>query len=57
MNAKQIDDTIAMLSHSQGFYGRLRRDLGEATPEAREEFYSRFRDCKDPVDFVMAPEG
>ena len=38
MNREQILDTILMLSRSQGFYGRLYRDIMDADEEDRECF-------------------
>lgn len=38
MNRKQILDTILMLAQSQGFYGRLYRDIIDADEEDRECF-------------------
>lgn len=57
MTREQIDRTIDDLSGSQGFYGRLKASLAEATEEVRNEFYSRFSTCSDPVSFVIALEG
>lgn len=38
MKRKQILDTILMLAQSQGFYGRLYRDIMGADEEDRECF-------------------
>ena len=40
MNREQILDIILMLSRSQGFYGRLYRDIMDADKEDRECFLS-----------------
>ena len=40
MNREQILDTILDLARSQGFYGRLYRDIMDADEEDRECFLS-----------------
>ena len=59
MTAEQIADTLKMLAQSQGFYGRLIRDLGG--PDSQE-----FKDaCEQaaglgidsPVDLILLIEG
>lgn len=52
-----IMDTIHTLSYSQGMYGRLLRDLMSVSEEARNEWLDQFKDCTDPVDFILAYEG
>ena len=51
-------DVIRSLACSQGFYGRLLRDL-ESNPEAKEEFLSEAesKNFRTEVDFVMWLEG
>lgn len=53
-DAKQIREWIASLAPSQGFYGRLLRDLDEQ-PELYEELAkNKFRSA---VDMVLYLEG
>lgn len=40
MEREQILETILMLAQSQGFYGRLYRDITDADEEDRECFLS-----------------
>ena len=54
MNEKQILETIASLAKSQGFYGRLLRDL-EGNDEAMELLVAQ--NFQDPVDLVLFIEG
>ena len=53
-----ILDLFETLAHSQGFYGRLIRDIKEA--EARgvdtTDFFMHFKDCKSPVDIILKLE-
>lgn len=42
MNREQILNTILMLAQSQGFYGRLYRDIMDADEDDRECFLSEF---------------
>lgn len=49
---------FGMLARSQGFYGRLLRDLNarEAAGEDLTPFFDQFKNCKDAVDVVMVVE-
>lgn len=51
--------TCRTFAGSQGFYGRLLRDLEqlEAENEDLAEFWAQFEDCKDVLDVVMKLEG
>lgn len=51
--------TCRTFAPSQGFYGRLLRDLEqlEAENEDLAEFWAQFEDCKDVLDVVMVLEG
>jgi hypothetical protein len=51
--------TCRTFAPSQGFYGRLLRDLErlEAENEDLAEFWEQFEDCKDVLDVVMKLEG
>ncbi|NCC80491.1 MAG: hypothetical protein EOM07_12915 [Clostridia bacterium] len=58
MTRKEILETIEMLSRSQGFYGRLLRDLEimrENDPYPYEAFMKELEneEFRDPVDMVL----
>jgi tRNA G26 N,N-dimethylase Trm1 len=59
MTAEQTRDIILSLSKSQGFYGRLYRDITEnrTTEEADEIFEELGKDCKDVLDLIFKLEG
>jgi len=59
MSKKDVIELIAGLSHSQGFYGRLLRDLrmAETNGVDTSEFFAQFKDCKDKVDVILKIEG
>ena len=52
-----ILSTIGTLASSQGFYGRLLRDLQEAGEEGIREFVNQMPDTTDPVDIILAIES
>lgn len=54
-----VFETCRTFAGSQGFYGRLLRDLEqlEAENEDLAEFWEQFEDCKDVLDVVMKLEG
>ena len=51
--------TCRIFAPSQGFYGRLLRDLEELEAENEDlsEFWAQFADCKDTLDVVLKLEG
>ena len=58
MDVYQVIDVIRMLSHSQGFYGRLLEEILYAQvyePNKFEEFKEIIEDqnFKDPLDVVL----
>ena len=55
MNREQILDTILVLARSQGFYGRLYRDIMDADEESRECFLSKLEEqnFKTTLDLVL----
>ena len=59
MTAEQTRDMILSLSKSQGFYGRLYRDITEdrTYEEAMEVFEELGKDCKDVLDLIFKLEG
>lgn len=62
MNEEQILETIRNLSHSQGTYGRILRDLEEEkknNPEVYQETMQSLveQKFKDPVDLIMYIEN
>ena len=58
MSREQVENVFVSLSASQGFYGRLLRDLADA--EARgmdvDGWYEQFADCHDAVDVILRVE-
>lgn len=54
-----VMDLFETLAHSQGFYGRLIRDIkeAEASGEDMTNFFMQFKDCKTPVDIILKVEG
>ncbi len=62
MKMPQIMNTIHNLSFSQGFYGRLERDILDAkknNPQAYKNLKKEWegKHYKDSVDFIMDLEG
>lgn len=62
MKEREILDTFERLSHSQGLYGRILRDLEEtkkSDPEAYQETMELLeaQNFKDSVDLIMYIEG
>ena len=51
-------DLFETLAHSQGFYGRLIRDIKEAEASGVDttDFFMQFKDCKSPVDIILKLE-
>lgn len=59
MNREEVMGVFSMLAGSQGFYGRLIRDI-EAREDAGEDmsdFFGQFANCRDAVDVIMIVEG
>lgn len=59
MNREEIREVFKQLAMSQGFYGRLLRQIDEADEEARENFWKDLEDqnFKDSVDLILYIEG
>lgn len=58
----QVIEVIEMLSHSQGFYGRLLKDINymrENEPDKFEDFkwILELKEFHNPVDVVLFFEG
>lgn len=55
MNRKEIMNVLENLSYSQGFYGRLIRDIERMDEEDREAFWELLeeKDFHGPLDVVM----
>lgn len=53
-----ILDLFEILAHSQGFYGRLIRQIKEAEASGVDttDFFMHFKDCKSPVDIILKLE-
>ena len=54
MTSNELIQGIKELAQSQGFYGRLLRDLEDVDPETIERIAN---DCTDMLDFIMKVEG
>ena len=57
-DVEKVIEVVQMLSHSQGFYGRLLKEINyiqEYEPEKFEEFKEiiEAQEFKDPVDVVL----
>lgn len=59
MNRDEIREVFKQLAMSQGFYGRLLRQIDEADEEARENFWKDLEDqnFKDSLDLILYIEG
>ena len=55
MDRQAIRGTFEMLAQSQGFYGRLLRDIDEMNEEDQERFWSDLesQNFKDAVDLIL----
>ena len=55
MDRKAIRGTFEMLAQSQGFYGRLLRNIDEMDEEDREKVWSDLesQNFKDAVDLIL----
>ena len=55
MDRQAIRGTFEMLAHSQGFYGRLLRNIDEMDEEDREKVWSDLesQNFKDAVDLIL----
>ena len=55
MDRQAIRGTFEMLAQSQGFYGRLLRNIDEMDEEDREKVWSDLesQNFKDSVDLIM----
>lgn len=58
MKREEIEKVFRNLALSQGYYGRLLRQINEASGEQREEFWTELeaQNFKGPVDVVMFME-
>jgi len=56
MKREEVMSVIRMLSHSQGFYGRLLRSIEEADEGAKRAFFSQFKDCHSDLDVILKIE-
>lgn len=59
MNRDEIREVFKQLAMSQGFYGRLLRQIDEADEDVRENFWKDLEDqnFKDSVDLILYIEG
>ena len=59
MNREEVMGVFHTLAGSQGFYGRLIRNI-EAQEDAGEDmsdFFGQFVNCSDMLDVIMIVEG
>ena len=58
MGKKQVMEIIKDLAKSQGFYGRLYRNIiiAEENGEDLEPWFAQFKDCKTSLDVVLKIE-
>ena len=52
-NLQFFKDTINTLSHSQGFYGRLKHNLDNAEVEQLDQLAQELPNFKDVVDVIF----
>lgn len=45
-----------MLSQSQGFYGRLLREINACPEHIQDDFFQQFEDCKSDLDVILKVE-
>jgi hypothetical protein len=59
MSFEECMDLIKTLSLSQGFYGRLLRDINELEEEDRQQLKELWekQQFRDNIDFIMYLEG
>lgn len=59
MNRDEIREVFKQLAMSQGFYGRLLRQIDEADEDVRENFWKDLEDqnFKDSLDLILYIEG
>ena len=59
MTREEILAGFESLARSQGYYGRLLRELREIEwdePEVYEKFFEQFKNCKDMLDVILTLE-
>ena len=58
MSREMVMSLFSSLARSQGFYGRLLRDISDAEDRGEDltGFFAQFADCKDDVDVIMKIE-
>jgi len=49
--------TIRSLAYSQGFYGRLYRDVMNADEDSLNEWLEQFEDCTSELDVIYKLES
>ena len=59
MNREEIKNTFKSLAQSQGFYGRLLRQLGNSSKEEVDEFYAilEAENFKDWLELILYIES
>lgn len=59
MDRQEIRSTFEMLACSQGFYGRLLRDIDSSPEDVQEEIWSELEEqnFKDSVDLILYIES
>lgn len=58
MKRDEVMNVFKSLAQSQGFYGRMLRDIEEAEANGEDltGFFESFEKCKDPVDVILQVE-
>jgi hypothetical protein len=53
MKKSELKKLVKLLAQSQGFYGRLLRDIEESDNSEEIWQYLEEKNFKDPVDFIL----
>ena len=56
MDKEDVLNVFRELAQSQGFYGRLLRDIGWNGEYVDESFWEQFKDCSTDLDVVLVME-
>jgi hypothetical protein len=56
MDKEDVLNVFRELAQSQGFYGRILRDIGWNGENVDDSFWEQFKDCTTDVDVVLVME-
>lgn len=56
MDKEDVLNVFRDFAQSQGFYGRLLRDIGWNGENVDDSFWEQFKDCTTAVDVVLVME-